>query len=184
MPPNSGFTWKRYLNPFFKKGTPLKGSPFYLKIDLLSLPKLIRLKSYWVWTKCQNLCNIRQPLLEKQGQCSCNFKQCCYKSSSVLLKKGTFIQWRHLYIHHTFSYRWPEVSTINFRISVSVFWFFIPRSKKADLLLALEYISLDLRGIRYPAGNRYLPGNSSHYLQLADAYVPCKKNLSWILASF
>ena len=39
--------------------------------------------------------------------------------------------------------RWPRVSTISFWISALMFWFFIRRSKTADLVRNLVYIILD-----------------------------------------
>ena len=60
------------------------------------------------------------------------------KSNAVLSKRGRFPSVKTFCLYC----RWPRVSTISFWISASMFWFFIRRSKTANLVWNLVYIIL------------------------------------------
>ena len=67
-----------------------------------------------------------------------------YISSSILSKRGSFYLVAPSLKTSCLPCRGPRVSTISFWISASMFWFFIRRSKTADLLWNLVYIILGL----------------------------------------
>ena len=74
------------------------------------------------------------PVSQKWSWCSYTFCDVLTNLAHYFPKEGALIWCRHLLKLQAFPYRWPELSTISFWISASVFWFFIRGSKKADLL--------------------------------------------------
>ena len=74
----------------------------------------------------------------------CNFLEVYASLVPYSPKEGAFILVAPSLETSCFPCRGPRVSTISFWISASMFWFFIRRSKTADLVWNLIYIILDI----------------------------------------
>ena len=104
----------------------------------------------------------------------CNFLEVYASLVPYSPKEGAFILVAPSLETSCFPCRGPRVSTISFWISASMFWFFIRRSKTADLVWNLVYIILEQNRVYEEKKWK------EKMFQVKIKDVPAKWNTAWI----